>query len=85
MFFLFGLDVLPDKQSTSELLRRKMAGLPLEEPENGLVKRGKGKWKGEIGDNRSRRLLNFIVSFEKAWRNSMCSRTMTLIGVSLRL
>jgi hypothetical protein len=42
------VDVLPDKHSTSELLRRKMAGIPLEEPEEVLIKRGKGKWIGRI-------------------------------------
>ncbi len=41
--------MLPEKHETSELIKRRMQGLPLEDPEpEPLIKRGPGKWKGLI-------------------------------------
>ena len=44
--------MLPDKHSTSELIKRKIQGLPLDDPEpEPLIKRGPGKWSGLIKYN----------------------------------
>jgi hypothetical protein len=40
---------LPEKHDTSELIKRRMLGLPLEDPEpEPLIKRGPGKWTGML-------------------------------------
>lgn len=40
-------ETVPDKHKTSELIKRQLAGVSLEDPEpEPLIKREKGKWKG---------------------------------------
>ena len=39
--------MIPEKHKTTELLKRQMAGVSLEDPEpEPLIKREKGKWNG---------------------------------------
>ena len=47
-FICFNLkEMIAEKHNTSELIRRHLAGLSLEDPEpEPLIKRENGKWKG---------------------------------------